>query len=299
MKRLYEKNQVRHFLAWLALYLVATIVAVNLGVNVGISAHAAAVIPLGVLSIVMLAYLLRSGIGLQIGLGASPGVPAVRMWFYLPLLILVGLPLIRGVRDDLTILIGVTILAHFVFVGFLEEVLFRGLLLHALLRKGRPVWAVIVTSLTFGLGHVASLFIGQSSTDTALQIINATLVGLLFTLVVIATGSLQAVIVAHILYNIIAEFSQIGEGTGLIIPGIVVLIIYGSWLLYGAGALSRLKEIAAAHRSPDSAKQVARPLGPRSSTLIQRSDVSGVPERFIPGQPGPAEPLAGPREERQ
>lgn len=71
MKRLYEKNQVRHFLAWLALYLVATIVALNLGVNVGISAHAAAVIPLGVLSIVMLAYLLRSGIGLQIGLSRA------------------------------------------------------------------------------------------------------------------------------------------------------------------------------------------------------------------------------------
>ncbi|QGU08763.1 CAAX amino terminal protease self- immunity (plasmid) [Corynebacterium occultum] len=299
MKRLYEKNQVRHFLVWLALYLMATIVAVNLGVNVGISAHAAAVIPLGVLTVIMLAYLLRSGIGLQIGLGVSPAVPAARMWFYLPLLILIGLPLLRGVRDDLTILIGVTIIAHFVFVGFLEEVLFRGLLLHALLRKGRPVWAVIVTSLTFGLGHSASLFIGQGGTDTALQIINATLVGLLFTLVVIATGSLQAVIVAHILYNIIAEFSTIGEGTSLIIPAIAVLIIYGSWLLYGAGALSRLKEIAATQRPPDSAQQASRPLHPRSSTLSQRSDVADVPERFLPGHPGPAEPLTRPREEKQ
>lgn len=94
---------------------------------------------------------------------------------------------------------------------------------------------MIVTALTFGFGHSASLLIGQSSADTTLQIINAMIVGLLFTAVVLKTGSLHAVIVIHILYNVMAEFSPPAESIDLLIPAILVLIIYGAWLFYGVG----------------------------------------------------------------
>lgn len=251
LRRLYETNQIRHFLVWLALYLVISIVAINIGAALEMPNHTAVAVPLAVLAVVMLMYLRRSGIDEDIGLGVEPAVSATRMWFYLPLVILVALPLLRGIRDDLTMLVIAAMILHYVGAGFLEEALFRGLLLQALLRKWRPLWAVVLTGLTFGFGHATSLFIGQTGTDTMLQIINATVVGLIFTLVVIATGSLTAVIVVHILYNVIAESSHVTEGPGIIVTGIVVLLIYGSWLLFGAGALDRLRQIAISQRPPD------------------------------------------------
>ncbi|SDC07898.1 hypothetical protein GA0111570_11912 [Raineyella antarctica] len=250
MKRLYEKNEIRHFLVWLAIYLGLSIVVINIGAAVGLSEHTVVALPLLALAVVMLGYFRRTGIGPEIGLGTPPAVPAPRMWFYLPLLVLVGLPLVSGLHQDLTALAVVVIVLHYAAAGFLEEVLFRGLLLRALLKQGRPVWAVAISALTFGIGHVTSLLIGQSGQDTVLQIINATVVGLIFTLVVVATGSLTAVIVAHILYNIIATLSDVTEGTGIIVTGIVVLLVYGAWLLTGAGVLAQL-------RSPEAEVQPA------------------------------------------
>lgn len=241
MKRLYESNQIRHFLVWLAIYLVISIVAINIGSNFGVSLQTAAVIPLGVLSIILYLYLRRTGIGRQIGLGVTPAVSLARMWFYLPLLLLVAFPLVTGLREHVTWLSFITIMGWAVFVGFLEEVLMRGMLLHAMLRTWRPALAILVSAATFGVGHIASLAVGLGGLETALQIINATIVGLLFTLVVVATGNLHAVIIAHILYNAIAQLSQVTSSATLLLPGIIALVIYGGWLLYGAGVKERMR----------------------------------------------------------
>ncbi len=45
-------------------------------------------------------------------------------------------------------------------VGFLEEVIFRGLLFRAM-EKENLKRAIIVSSLTFGLGHIVNLFNGS------------------------------------------------------------------------------------------------------------------------------------------
>lgn len=231
----------KRFFVWLALYLVISIVSINIGINLGISDHGAAIIPLGCLSIALLIYVQRFGVDKQIGLGVAPAVPVARMWFYLPLLALVVFPLSRGLRGDLTVFLVIMIVLHYLFVGFLEEVLFRGFLLQALLKETRPLWAILVTAVTFGLGHVTSLLIGQGGADTLRQILNAIVVGLIFTLVVFVTGNLHAVIVAHILYNICAVLSPDTVGISTLIFGIVVLLIYGSWLLFGVGGREKLK----------------------------------------------------------
>lgn len=117
----------------------------------------------------------------------------------------------------------------------------RGMLLQALLRTWPPIVAILVSAVTFGVGHIASLAIGLDGINTALQIINATIVGLLFTLVVVATGNLHAAIVAHILYNAIAQLSQVTDSGMLLIPSIIALVVYGGWLLYGAGVKDRMR----------------------------------------------------------
>ena len=53
-----------------------------------------------------------------------------------------------------------------IIVGFVEEMLFRGFLFTAMLSKGRTIVAIIVSSLTFGMGHIINLFAGQTTTDS-------------------------------------------------------------------------------------------------------------------------------------
>ena len=230
MTRLFEMNRMRHFYVWLALFLLVNVIAVNIGINIGLDAHTAVAIPLAILTIALLTHLIRSGIAPRIGLGTPAQVPAARMWFYLPLWLLVAWPLAQGLRTDLTMMLLITITGHFIAIGILEEVLFR-----ALLDEGKPVRAVIISTLTFGLGHMVSLLIGQGLTDTVFQVINATVVGFIFTMIVYLTRNLHVVIAAHILYNIMATATATSEGYTLLLAGLVVPLIYGAWLLFLAG----------------------------------------------------------------
>ncbi len=241
MTRLFEMNRMRHFYVWLAVFLLVNIIAVNIGINIGLDAHTAVVIPLAILTIVLLTHLIRSGIAPRIGLGTPAQVPAARMWFYLPLWLLVAWPLAQGLRTDLTLMLLITIIGHFIAIGILEEVLFRGLLFRALLDEGKPVRAVIISTLTFGIGHAFSLLIGQGVTDTVFQIINATAVGFIFTMIVYLTRSLHVVIAAHILYNIMATVTVISEGYTLLFAGLTVALIYGAWLLHLTGVRPRVQ----------------------------------------------------------
>ena len=58
-------------------------------------------------------------------------------------------------------------------VGYVEELLFRGFLFKAMLGNGKATVAIIVSALTFGIGHIVNLFAGQASVETMLQILFA------------------------------------------------------------------------------------------------------------------------------
>ena len=61
-------------------------------------------------------------------------------------------------------------------VGFVEEMIFRGFLFKGMLAEGKPAPAVIVSSLTFGIGHIVNFLTGQAGFETAVQIVFAVIV---------------------------------------------------------------------------------------------------------------------------
>jgi membrane protease YdiL (CAAX protease family) len=81
------------------------------------------------------------------------------MLYYLPVLLLLTANLWYGVTLNVgAVETALYILAMFC-VGFLEEIIFRGLLYRALRRDNVKV-AVIVSSVTFGMGHIINLING-------------------------------------------------------------------------------------------------------------------------------------------
>lgn len=73
--------------------------------------------------------------------------------------------------------------------GFIEELVYRGILYHAF-RKRSVLTAIIVSSLSFGLMHM-----------NFNQILYAIYLGIIFALILEATGSLFSTMILHMLFN--------------------------------------------------------------------------------------------------
>ena len=94
-------------------------------------------------------------------------------------------------------------------VGFLEEVIFRGLLFKAIAR-GNIRSAVIISSVTFGIGHIINLFNGSGMdlVGNLCQIAFVVAVGFLLVTIFYRGGSLLPCIIVHSAINTIGTFAN-------------------------------------------------------------------------------------------
>jgi membrane protease YdiL (CAAX protease family) len=155
------------------------------------------------------------------------------MLFYLPVIALPFLNLFYGINYKLSIIDVLALLAMYIGVGFMEEIIFRGLMFKALDEKWNRYIVVLFISLTFAIGHIVSVVaIGQSLPDTILQIINAFVVGFMFMLIILASGNLSVCVITHILYNFFASISLINStNTQIIYANLVITALYFIYLL--------------------------------------------------------------------
>ena len=97
---------------------------------------------------------------------------------------------------------AVGIMGLALFGPLLEEVLFRGAIQGALMRYfGRPWPAIVVAALVFGIFHM-----------NPVQIVYATLLGIVLGWIYYRTGSLLSVIVGHVLNNSLAVVTTVAFG---------------------------------------------------------------------------------------
>lgn len=94
-------------------------------------------------------------------------------------------------------------------VGFLEEVIFRGLLFTAIARNNIKS-AVIISSVTFGIGHIINLFNGSGMelVSNLCQIVFAIAVGFLLVTIFSRGGSLLPCILVHSAINTLGTFAN-------------------------------------------------------------------------------------------
>lgn len=118
-------------------------------------------------------------------------------------------------------------------VGYLEEVIFRGMLFDSI-EKDSLKQAVIITSLTFGIGHLSNLFTGQNLSDTLLQIAYAVCVGYAFVVARIASGNIWMCVIVHALIDVLSlfispEIGSIGSIAGSVF--IMAAALFSAWLI--------------------------------------------------------------------
>lgn len=120
-------------------------------------------------------------------------------------------------------------------VGFLEELIFRGFLFRAI-EKENLTRAVIISSVTFGVGHIVNLFNGQNILDTVGQIIFAVFVGFALVVLFHKGKSLVPCIVFHGIFNalsIVANDDALNSTLGGPVLAMVIMIVASAVVLGG------------------------------------------------------------------
>ncbi len=207
MKKLYEKNELTFAIVWIVVYCVLQSLANPLNNAIGV-AYAASAAFCVLQTVVLFTFIRKNNLLKRYGLCKSP-VPARRFLYYVPLVILASGNLWNGFALNYSPAETACRIVCMLCVGFLEEVIFRGLLFESI-AKDNVKSAVIISSLTFGIGHIINLFNGSGMdlVNNLCQIVFAIAVGFLLVTVFYRGGSLLPCILVHSAINTLGTFAN-------------------------------------------------------------------------------------------
>lgn len=207
MHKLYQKSEIWFSVLWIVVYVVGASITDELSRTVGAekSVTFAFLIALCVVAIV---WMKKHGLFKKYGLCRTDISPS-RFLFYIPLIVVASCNLWFGVGIKFSVHETVFYIVSMICVGFLEEFIFRGLLFRAMSRDNVRA-AIVVSSLTFGIGHVINLFNGNGAdlVSNLCQVFSAAAFGFLFVIIFYRSCSLLPCILAHSTINSLNAFAK-------------------------------------------------------------------------------------------
>ena len=222
MNTLYKKNELTFSLLWIGIYVVVFSIADSISEGMGVIKIITA--PICVIGVVILiGWLKKHDLLNKYGLCKTNGI-LKKPLYYIPLILIVSVNLWNGVELNYTVIESVLYVVSMLCVGFLEEVIFRGFLFKALCTESEKQ-AIVISSVTFGIGHIVNLLNGAEFLSTFLQICYAVAIGFLFTVIFYRTGSLLPCIIAHGLTNSLSTFAVSGSIAFGIVVSIFLIVV--------------------------------------------------------------------------
>jgi hypothetical protein len=230
MERLYKKNELLFALIWIAVYVVGISTADGLSEQFGITKVVTLPVAL-LLSAFFYGWIRKNRLQPYYGLRPVASADYRKYLYFLPLLVLSTANFWNGVVFERPLLDAVLFIGSMLFIGFLEEIIFRGFLFKALSKKSMRS-ALIISSITFGMGHIVNLLNGADFLPTLLQIGYATALGFLFTVLFMKTKSLWPGILAHAAINATSFFAVAGDGSVQLVSSLVMVVLSVGYALY-------------------------------------------------------------------
>lgn len=131
---------------------------------------------------------------------------AKKYLYFLPLVLIASVNLWNGFNTTLPAREIIFYILTMINVGFIEEIIFRGFLFR-MMEQTNVKAAVLVSSLTFGIGHIVNLLNGAELLPTLLQICYAVSIGYLFVIIFHKSKSLLPCIITHSAVNALSVFN--------------------------------------------------------------------------------------------
>ena len=153
----------------------------------------------------------------------------IRFFYFIPLIIISLFNLRNGIHINNSSSEIIFHILTMINIGFLEEIIFRGFLFKVM-EKDNVKRAIIVSSITFGIGHIVNLLNGADLVPTLLQVCYAIAIGYMLVMVVYKSKSIIPCIIFHAIFNALSIFNT-GEST--ILSSIILMIMslcYGIYI---------------------------------------------------------------------
>lgn len=225
MKRDFEKYEMIITFLLIIIYLISNSYCMQ---NFGVADYRTTIVNF-LLSISIIIFIVKSNLGEYYGLTKLPRFK--KFLYFIPLAILMSVNLWNGINLNNSITEVIFHILSMIGVGFLEEIIFRGFLFK-MMEKDNVNRAIIVTSITFGIGHIINLLNGADLVPTLIQICYAIAGGYLFVIIFQKSKSLWPCIIAHIVINALSIFNVENIISTYIVPVflIIISILYARYI---------------------------------------------------------------------
>ncbi len=219
LKKVYEKNELVFALLFIFLYCVTTIpIRGTLG-----DESIWMLISTITITVMTTAFITKYKLEEKYGLSRIP-VDVKRFLYFIPLIILGTVNFWGGFELAYH---GINLLytsISMILIGYIEELLFRGFLFKAIEKRRGIKIAIVISSITFGIGHILNL-VSQPGVDTLMQVIYAIALGFVFVYVFYKSKSLWPCIILHSVVNLTSKYGKQDINIFLVTSVITIICI--------------------------------------------------------------------------
>lgn len=201
MKKFYEKNEIWFAAAWIIIYVV---VMGNLRNKFG-DESLYSMLGVLIIAVVLTVFIVKNKLTEKYGLVRCSD--SRKYLYFIPFILLCTVNLWFGAALHYDLQHQIIAVVTMALVGYVEEIIFRGLLYKAI-EKDSVKQAIIISAVTFGAGHIVNLLTGHGSIDTVLQMAYAIAIGFAFVMYFYKSGSLLPCIITHSVIDITSKFSN-------------------------------------------------------------------------------------------
>jgi len=200
MKKIFEKHETLFCILLIIIYILVNSYCIQ---NFGIEDYRSAIInTIFSASLIMLIIKLQ-----KISYYGLKKVTNLNKYLYfIPLILIISVNLWNGININNSSIEIIFYILSMINIGFIEEIIFRGFLFK-MMAKDNIKSAIIVSSITFGMGHIINLLNGADLIPTLVQICYATSIGYLFVIIFYKSKSLIPCIITHSLVNSLSIFN--------------------------------------------------------------------------------------------
>ena len=220
MQKTFEKYEMIITILLIIIYVVSNSFCMQ---NFGIGDYRTTIMNF-VLSLAIIVFILKNKLGEYYGLTTLPRFKD--FLYFIPLVIIISVNLWSGIHINNSDTEIIFYILSMIGVGFLEEIIFRGFLFK-MMEKDNVNRAIIVTSITFGIGHIVNLLNGADLVPTLIQICYAIAIGYLFVIIFQKGKSLWPCVITHAVFNALSIFNVENIVSTYIAP--IFLIVIPIW----------------------------------------------------------------------
>ena len=231
MKKIFEKYETLFCILLIIVYIVVNSYCIqNFGIEDYISTIINTIFSIGL--IILIIILKRTSY-----YGLTKVTKLKDYLYFIPLILIVSVNLWNGVNINNSTSEIIFHIMTMINIGFIEEIIFRGFLFKMMAKDNVKI-AILVSSITFGVGHIINLLNGAYLIPTLMQICYSIAIGYLFIIIFYKSKSLIPCIITHCLVNSLSIFNVENE-ISLYISSIFLIILP---LIYAIYINKRIKE---------------------------------------------------------